>query len=301
MAGIELMQDPAGRIAFPAARQMGRRVIEQARHQGVIIRPLGDVIILMPPLSIREDRARHAAGRVRATRSPRPPGDRAMARSFLITGTDTGVGKTTVGCALASAFKARGMNVGVMKPVETGCADARRIARPGRRARTRARRRAALPLEMVAPYRYRSPLAPAAAAELDAIAPPDFAKIGECYRTIDASEVAIVEGAGGIAVPIRWRRDFADLAAKLDLPLIVVIANKLGCLNAAMLTFNYAQAKRLEIAGWLLNDVEPALTPAALTNAASLARMTEVPCLGTMRHKEPLAKSVIEKLLARGE
>ena len=98
-------------------------------------------------------------------------------------------------------------------------------------------------------------------------------------------------------MPIRWGFDFADLAAKLELPLIVVISNKLGCLNAAMLTFSYARSKRLKLAGWILNDVEPALSPAARTNAASLARMTDVPSLGTMRHKEPLAKSIIEKLL----
>lgn len=221
-----------------------------------------------------------------------------MARSFLITGTDTGVGKTTVGCALASAFKARGMNVGVMKPVETGCAelpdgsldpaDARALALAAG---------SSLPLEIVAPYRYRSPLAPAAAAELDAIAPPDFAKIGECYRTIrDASGVAIVEGAGGIAVPIRWQRDFADLARLLDLEVVVVIGNRLGCLNAAVLTLKYAESRGLRIAGYILNDVEPARSPAAQTNESSLAHLTPAPRLGRVRYREPLGKSIVDKL-----
>ena len=225
-----------------------------------------------------------------------------MSRNFLITGTDTGVGKSTVGCAIGFALRARGMRVGVMKPAETGCEERGGVLEPADARALALASGCDLPLELICPYRYASPLAPPAAAELDSLEAPAPARIVDCFRKIESvSDAVLVEGAGGLAVPIAWGFDFADLAAKLDLPLIVVIANKLGCLNAAMLTFNYAQAKRLEIAGWLLNDVEPALTPAALTNAASLARMTEVPCLGTMRHKEPLAKSVIEKLLARGE
>ncbi|MGH7778750.1 MAG: dethiobiotin synthase [Candidatus Binataceae bacterium] len=215
-----------------------------------------------------------------------------MRLKFLITGTGTGVGKSAVGCAIGFALRARGMRVGVMKPAETGCeagADAGAgILEPADARALALASGCDLPLELICPYRYRSPLAP-----------PDFEHILDCFRKIEsASDAVLVEGAGGLAVPIVWGVDFADLAAKLRLPLIVVVANRLGCLNAAMLTFNYAQSKQLKISGWLLNDVEPALTPASLTNAASLARMTEVPCLGTMRHKEPLAKTVIEKLLA---
>lgn len=125
-------------------------------------------------------------------------------------------------------------------------------------------------------------------------------RIATCFEEISAaSDIVLVEGAGGLAVPLTWQADFADLAAKLGLELIIVIANRLGCLNAAMLTFRYAASKGLRMAGWILNDVEPASSPAALSNAASLARMTDVPCLGTMRFKEPLGIGVIEKLLAR--
>ncbi|HUY27250.1 MAG TPA: dethiobiotin synthase [Candidatus Binataceae bacterium] len=227
-----------------------------------------------------------------------------MSLNFLITGTDTGVGKSTVGCALGFALRARGMRVGVMKPAETGCEERGEIgAGVLDPADARALALAAgcgLPLDLICPYRYRSPLAPPAAAERDGLPPPDPARIARCFREIaSGSEAVLVESVGGLAAPLAWGFDNADLAAMLGLPLIVVIANRLGCLNAAMLTFSYARAKRLEIAGWLLNDAEPADTPAALTNAASLARMTDVPRLGTMRHKEPLAKSIVEKLLAR--
>jgi dethiobiotin synthetase len=222
-----------------------------------------------------------------------------MSLNFLITGTGAGVGKSTVGCAAGFALRARSMRVGVMKPCATGCEERAGILEPADARALALASGCDLPLDLICPYRYRSPLAPPAAAELDSAAPPDPAHILDCFRKIEsASDAVLVEGVGGLAVPIARGFDSADLAMKLDLPLIIVIANNRGCLNAAALTLNYARSKRLKIAGWLLNDVEPPMTPAALTNAASLARMTDVASLGTMRHKEPLAKTVIEKLLA---
>ncbi len=221
-----------------------------------------------------------------------------MNEAFFITGTDTGVGKSTVGCALAFAFRARGLRVGVMKPAETGCerqngdlypADARALALASG---------CDLPLDVICPYRYRSPLAPAAAADADRLPPPDVGRITDCFdRIAAASDVVLVEGAGGLAVPLTWSTDFADLAAALDFKMILVIANRLGCLNAAVLTLRYAASKGIRIAGWILNDTEPAISPAALSNADSLRRLTDAPCLGTMRFKEPLGIGVVESLL----
>ena len=222
-----------------------------------------------------------------------------MARRFLITGTDTGVGKTTIGCALGFAMKARGMRVGVMKPAETGCAELADGTLEPADARALALSAAcAIQLDTIAPYRYRSPLAPAAAADVDGFPAPDFAKLSEDFRSIQAaSDVVLVEGAGGITVPITWERNYSDLAWLLDLETIVVIGNRLGCLNAAILTLNYAASRGLKITGYILNDVEPAESPAAQTNEASLARLTHERYLGRMRYREPLAKSIVEKVL----
>jgi dethiobiotin synthetase len=227
---------------------------------------------------------------------------RSMARRLLITGTDTGVGKTTVGCALAFAFKARGMRVGVMKPAETGCEPCADGSLEPAEARALAYAAAcSMPLDLIAPFRYRSPLAPAAAAEVDALPAPDFERIAQCFRAIEAeSDIVIVEGAGGIAAPITWSRDYADLAWLLDLEVIVVIANRLGCLNLATLTLRYAENRGLKIAGYLLNDVEPATSPAADTNEASMARLTHERSLGRVRFREPLGKSIVDKLVANG-
>jgi dethiobiotin synthetase len=225
-----------------------------------------------------------------------------LARRFLITGTDTGVGKTTVGCALAFALNARGMRVGVMKPVETGCkpgvdgvpepADARALAYAAA---------CSMPLELIAPFRYRSPMAPAAAAEADAMPTPDFDRIAECFRKIESeSDIVIVEGAGGIASPITWNRDYADLAWLLDLEVVVVIGNGVGYLNLAALTLRYADQRGLKIAGYLLNDVESAMPARAEVNEASMARLTHARPLGRIRFREPMAKTILDKLLRSG-
>lgn len=221
-----------------------------------------------------------------------------MARGFLITGTDVAVGKTTVGCALGFAFKARGMRVGVMKPAETGCAQVDGVLDP-RDARALALASSCtLPLDLICPYRYAAPLAPAAAAQIDQAPAPDIANITRSFHEIaDVSDVVLVESTGGISVPITWDTDFADLAAMLDLEVVVVVGNRLGCLNAAVLTLKYAASRSLRLAGYLLCDADSSATPAAATNEDSLRLLTRANYLGRMRHREPLAKSIVEQLL----
>jgi dethiobiotin synthetase len=220
-----------------------------------------------------------------------------MGRRFLITGSGIGVGKTTVGCALGFAFRARAMRVGVMKPAETGCAevggelealDARALALAAG---------SPLPLELICPHRYRSRLAPAAAAELDHLPPPNLADIARRFHEIAAaSDSVLVESAGGIATPITWNADFADLASLLGLEVIVVIGVRLGWMNAGILTLKYAESRGLTIAGYILCHVEPDALPHDETNEA-FTRLTIAHYLGRMRYREPLAKAIVEALL----
>jgi dethiobiotin synthetase len=222
-----------------------------------------------------------------------------MTVRLLITGTDTAVGKTMVGCALGFAMKVRGLRVGVMKPAETGCIEQAGELIPADATALRASASAIHPLEIICPYRYRSPLAPAAAAAVaDAMPPPDPDRIINLFERIAAdSDVVLVEGAGGIAVPLTWGFNYADLAAALRLDLILVLANRLGCLNAAMLSLDYAARRNLRVAGYILNDAEPADSAAAQTNAASLRRLTTVPALGSVRYKEPLPLEIVKNVL----
>jgi dethiobiotin synthetase len=221
-----------------------------------------------------------------------------MGRNFLITATAAGAGKSIVACAIGFAFRARGIRVGVMKPAATGCdlvgaaldpADIRGVALAAG---------CTLPLDLICPYRYASRLAPAAAAEADGTAPPDLARIEAGFREIaGASDVVLVEGAARIADPIAWDADSADLAARLGLDAIVVVANRPGCVSAAILTIGRARSRGVAVAGWLLNDAEPDAADSQEV-ARALARATDAAMLGAMRYKEPLGLGVIEKLLA---
>lgn len=221
-----------------------------------------------------------------------------MSRGFLITGTDTGVGKTLVGCSMAYAARVRGVRAGVMKPAETGCAGARGALEPADALALALAAGSLLPLELICPFRYRSPLAPAAAAEADKLPPPDLDVIIRAFREIAAqSDVVIVEGAGGLAVPITWEMDYARLARALDLDAVVVVGNRLGCLNAALLTLHYALGRGLRVTGYVLNDTVADPTPATLSNEASLSRLTDVPYLGRVRFKAPVSLGIIDAVL----
>lgn len=196
-------------------------------------------------------------------------------KRFLITGTGARVGKTTVGCALGFAMRARGMRVGVMKPVdsiESKDADALALAVGS-----------TLSMELICPYRYRSTLALADA-------PPDPAHIAQCFSQIGAdSDVVLVESTSMI--------DFADLAAMLALEVIVVVGNRPGCTNAAALTIQRCEKRGLAVAGYILCDCEPGTASATESSEASLKRIASVPYLGRMRHREPLARTIVEKLI----
>lgn len=221
-----------------------------------------------------------------------------MALNFLITGTGERVGKTMVGCALAFAFKVRALRVGVMKPVQTGCEQRNGILAGEDAAALNAAASSNLSADLVTPYRYRSALAPAAAAAIDAAALPDFARIEQAYREINAaSDVMIVEDAGGLAAPIDWRHNYADLAHALGLELILVAADRAGFINQAVLTLDYASRRAIPIRGFILNALDREASATVQRHAELLARATGARALGTVRFKEPLALHIVELLL----
>jgi len=210
------------------------------------------------------------------------------ARILFITGTDTGVGKTTVAAGLAAALTARGETVGVLKPAETGCeaaegqllaSDARRLAffsGCGAEAQT------------ICPYRFREPLAPSVAAER-AGQRIDLSVIrAACERLRAAHSVVLVEGAGGLLVPLVDRVTFADVCAELDAPLVIVVANKLGAVNHAALTMRCAERDGLRLAGYVINTITPQPDLAAETNVSVLTKLFGpplgvIPWLGDVR------------------
>lgn len=203
-------------------------------------------------------------------------------KGVLITGTDTGVGKTLVGCGLAAVLSTQGKTVGVMKPCETGCALREGNLYPDDAARLAAFARSTLALERVCPYRFAPPVAPSVAAAMSgtAIEPEHLVTI--YHEIVARSDFVIVEGAGGLLVPLAGRYTFADLAQDLGLPLLVVVGSKLGVLNHTMLTLRYAQMQAIPLVGYIVNHPTRGTDDAIQTNVQTLAQLTDIPCLGVL-------------------
>lgn len=192
---------------------------------------------------------------------------------LFVTGTDTGVGKTVVTAAVALALRARGMDVGVVKPVQTGEGDA-----------TVLMALAELPerLNAIAPNSFSAPLAPLVAARLEGreLALDTVAR--QVRRLAARHEVTIVEGVGGLLVPVGPGWTIADLAASLGLPLLVVARAALGTINHTLLTVEEARRRGLDVSGVVLNGVrdESSATNAELIETFGGVRiLAEVPWL----------------------
>ncbi len=205
-----------------------------------------------------------------------------MGGGILITGTDTGVGKTFVACGLAAHLKESGYRVGVMKPAETGCVEKDGKLFPEDAVRLKEASGCAEPIEKICPYRLCDALAPSVAAERDGVR-IDIDRLMDMYQEISlAHDITLVEGAGGLIVPLLPSFTYADLAGVLKLPLIVVAANKLGVINHLLLTLEHAGCKGLPVLGYVLNQVEGPLSLAADTNREVLANLTAAPCLAEL-------------------
>ena len=203
-----------------------------------------------------------------------------MKPSFFITGTDTGVGKTAAACILARSFRAAGYRVGVMKPVETGCADKDGKLIPQDALRLKEASGSTAALETINPYRFTLPLSPHTASEHFG-ATIEFDNIKSCFdELIKENDVMLVEGAGGLLVPVSEGRTMADLAIYLGMPLIVVSANRLGTINHTLLTVHCALSKGLKVAGVILNNTTPKDGDISREyNRADIERLSPVPVL----------------------
>jgi dethiobiotin synthetase len=205
-----------------------------------------------------------------------------MGNGIFITGTDTGVGKTLVGASLARSLRERGYRVGVMKPAETGCLEKDGRLFPDDAMRLKTASGCAEPLEKICPYRFAEPLAPSIAAER-AGEKIDVDHILNTYEEISAAhDVTLVEGAGGLMVPLLPSYTYADLARLLKLPVLVVAANKLGVINHLLLTLEHASCKGLGALGYVLNRVMNEASVATETNREVLFGLTGLPCLGEL-------------------
>ncbi|MGH7846791.1 MAG: dethiobiotin synthase [Candidatus Binatia bacterium] len=211
-----------------------------------------------------------------------------MGSGIFITGTDTEVGKTLVACGLAALFGEMGYKVGVMKPAETGCEERDGKRFPQDAFHLKQASGCGEPLEKICPYRLRDPLAPSVAAAREGTR-IDVSLLTENYQEISsAHDITLVEGAGGLLVPLLPHYTYADFAGLLKLPLIVVAANRLGMINHLLLTMEHASCRGLRVLGYVLNHLEREPSLAAESNRDALCTLTAFPCLGEIPYVEDL-------------
>lgn len=237
----------------------------------------------------------------------RPPGLR-LPRRIAITGTDTGVGKTFVGAHIARAWKLRGYKVSVAKPVESGLAmmvgcdsDAEILARasddPG-------------PLPEISPYRFAAAVTPVLAAVEEDV-DIDASIVRQCIRnTIDAGDVTIVEGAGGLLVPLAHDLTLRDVARENALSLLIVVGNRLGCINHTLLTVEAAVGGGCDVCGLVLCTTDREPDASRSSNRKLIESLCHVPILFDLPYIEPQwfwtglddrARSLVDPLIARNE
>ena len=202
-------------------------------------------------------------------------------KSFFITGTDTGVGKTHVSCALMRQLIAAGHRVVGMKPVASGGHDVAGQCVNADAQQLMATANVKVPYEWVNPYCFEAAIAPhIAALESGITITPDV--ILSAYQQLAAvADVVIVEGVGGWAVPINATQSMADIAARLKLPVIMVVGLRLGCLNHAILTAQSIQASSSTLVAWVANTLDVSM-PALQANIDTLKCTLVVPLLGVM-------------------
>lgn len=215
-----------------------------------------------------------------------------MTDSYFITGTDTGVGKTLVSCALLHAFAARGRKVIGMKPVAAGRENNKWMDVDLLMAASTV----SAPSKLVNPYALIPPLAPHIAA-MQANIEIDLAVIQRSYAALQQNaELVIVEGSGGFLVPLNDKNDGADLARILNLPVILVVGLRLGCLNHALLTAQAVRVNKLPLAGWVANAIDQPML-AQKENIKALEERLNCPLLGVIPFAKDMDLKNISKLL----
>lgn len=198
-----------------------------------------------------------------------------MTRGIFITGTDTEIGKTAITAGLAAVFKKRGYNVGVMKPVAAGSrTDAIILRQSARLADT---------LDEINPIHFKHPLSPNVAAQLESKT-LDIDLIQSAYNKLTIRHnVMLVEGVGGLLVPLSDTVSVADLITQFKLPTLIVARAALGTINHTLLTIEAAQKRNIDILGVIYNTVLSTTNDtAAQTSPEIITRISNIPSLGTL-------------------
>ena len=226
-------------------------------------------------------------------------------KGLFITGTDTGVGKTLIAGAIAKILTDKGLKVGVFKPIATGCSrrweglvssDTEFLAHCAN---------SNLPLSTITPVGYLTPAAPIVSAAHDG-PPIDFDRIACAYKDIcEDSDIVIVEGIGGVRVPLTVEFDLLDLAVEFKLPVVIIARPNLGTINHTLMTVDCVRAAELKIAGVVINGYNATEAAVAeetadkvITQCSGVNILSIVPFDETVDIEEPNLGEVIVASLA---
>ncbi len=217
-----------------------------------------------------------------------------MFKGIFVTGTDTGVGKTVIASGLAACLKEQGRNVGIMKPVETGCRLEMGRLVPQDALFLKEASGCDDDLSRIVPYVFSAPLAPALAAEKEGRR-ISMGRIRDAFQALARRyDLVIVEGAGGLLTPLTARYFMADLPLKLGLTLLVVARASLGTINHTLLTLRYARNRGLPVLGIVMNHTAVEVGMAEALNAGALARWGQSPYLGTFPYLPEISRESIK-------
>jgi len=215
-----------------------------------------------------------------------------MSKGYFITGTDTDVGKTWVSLGIVEALKQQGKKVGVMKPISAGCEKTANGLRNEDALLLQKHSNIEQDYDLINPYAFEPAIAPHIAAA-DAGVRIDIETLNQHLQTIEQqSDCVVVEGAGGWLVPLNDFQTMADLAKRFQMPVILVVGMRLGCLSHALLTVEAIRATGLPLAGWIANQVSTEMNYLD-ENIKTLQQMIDVPMLGQIPHLEWLDATAI--------
>jgi dethiobiotin synthetase len=212
--------------------------------------------------------------------------------SLFVTGTDTEIGKTLVSAALLRGFARAGLRAAGMKPIAAGAFEVDGVWHNEDADQLDAASSVLLQPTLRTPYLLKAPAAPHIVAALENVR-LDIGHIVDCHaQALKLADIVVVEGVGGFRVPLTDTHDTADLALALNLPVVLVVGMRLGCISHALLTAEAIAARGLHLAGWVANRVDPDMSFADENIAAirdRLKRQYDVPLLGIVPRLDPVS------------
>jgi len=204
-------------------------------------------------------------------------------RAMFVTGTDTDAGKTYISAALLRHFAAQSLRVVGMKPVASGATELDGVLHNSDVTQLRQASNVQADVRWINPYCFTPAIAPHIAAQQAGVA-IDLQQIKQAYEQLcGMADVVVVEGAGGWLVPLNGQQTIADLAQLLDIPIVLVVRIRLGCINHALLSVADIQRRGLTLLGWVANCMEDEM-PVMQENIATLQQLIAAPCLAVVGH-----------------